>query len=148
MVKKQIKMKYINISWSQFNTMVNILSGFISRSEEKFDGIYGIPRGGLCLAVCLSHKLDIPLTITVSKNTLVVDDISDNGLTLEYYTTLGSKIATLFSTDWTITKPNWFIQKKLNKDEWIVFPWEDKMGERQTTLDEFEEKKDDKNTEK
>ena len=36
------------------------------------------------------------------------------------------KIATLYSTDWTIAKPNWFVEKKKSKNDWLIFPWESK----------------------
>ena len=48
-------------------------------------GIYGIPRGGLCLAVALSHKLNIELLKEPRNNILIVDDIYDSGETLHRY---------------------------------------------------------------
>jgi hypoxanthine phosphoribosyltransferase len=72
-----------------------------------FDLIYGIPRGGLPIAVWLSHRLNKPMTTNLneipkefrsaedftdllvrednhnSKRLLIVDDIVDTGITLE-----------------------------------------------------------------
>ena len=126
-------MKKLYISWEQFGMMVEELGNKI---KGTFDGIYGLPRGGLPIAVYMSHKFNIPLLLYPTENSLVVDDISDTGKTLQSHK--NKKIACLFSTDWTETKPDWFVDKKLNKDEWIVYPWEEDMEKRQTTLDEFE----------
>jgi len=126
-------MKKLFISWDIYEEMVSKLAEMI---DGDFDGIYAPPRGGLVMAVNLSHKLKLPILMYPTENSLVVDDISDTGKTLHYIKR--KAIACLFSTDWTITKPDWFVDKKLNKDEWIVYPWEEKMDERQTTLDEFE----------
>jgi uncharacterized protein len=117
-------MKKKNITWNVFETMLNELARKIKKSNIKFDGVYGIPRGGLPIAVCLSHKLDIPLLVKPTKNALIVDDISDNGNNLNSFK--NNNIATLFVTDWTITKPKFWVKKKLNKEEWIIFPWEKK----------------------
>ena len=125
-------MKNLYVSWEEFGRMIDKLSEQI---EGTFDGVYGVPRGGIIIALCLSHKLNIPILLYPTENSLVVDDISDTGKTLASHK--NKKIACLFSTDWTITKPDWFVDKKLNKDEWIIFPWEENMEDRQTTLDEF-----------
>jgi hypoxanthine phosphoribosyltransferase len=117
-------MKKVIISWDKATKMIEKLAKQIKKSKTKFDGVYGIPRGGLPLAVMMSHQLNIPVLLYPTKNTLVVDDISDNGFTLQRMK--NKKIATLYSTDWTITKPDWFVDKKLHKDDWLVFPWEKK----------------------
>src|SRR3989338_2638909 len=120
-------MKKIFVSWKEFDEMAKELIKKIKSSNEKFDGVYGIPRGGLVLAVHISHNLDLPLLLYPTKNTLVVDDISDNGNTLS--SMKNRKIATLFSTPWTKTKPDWNIKSKENEDHWIVFPWENQESE-------------------
>ena len=117
-------MKKISISWDEVDKMIDKLAKEIKKSKIRFDGIYGIPRGGLPLAVFLSHKLNLPVLLYPSKDTLVVDDISDNGYTLQRMK--NKKIATLYSTKWTITPPNWHVKEKLDKTDWIVFPWEKK----------------------
>ena len=116
-------MKNIKVSWNKFNRMINNLSNQIKERKINFDGIYGIPRGGLTIAVCLSHKLDLPLLLYPTKKSLTIDDIADKGHTLHSFK--DRFIATLFTTDWTITKPNCWVEKKKSKDEWIVFPWEE-----------------------
>ena len=54
--RKEIKMK-INFTWNEFDKSVEQIANKCSFKE--FSGIYGVPRGGLCLAVALSHKLKI-----------------------------------------------------------------------------------------
>jgi hypoxanthine phosphoribosyltransferase len=117
-------MNKINISWNKVGKMIDSLAEKIKKSGIKFDGVFGIPRGGLPLAVILSHRLEVPVLLYPTKNTLVVDDISDNGFTLQRMK--NKKIATLYSTKWTITKPDWFIEMKKSKNDWLVFPWEKK----------------------
>jgi uncharacterized protein len=112
----------IYITWEETMKMVEELVQKIKDSKMNFDGIYGIPRGGLPIAVILSYRLNTPVLLYPTKETLVVDDISDNGFTLQRMK--NKKIATLYSTNWTITKPDWFVKMKESQDDWLVFPWE------------------------
>ena len=116
-------MNYIEFTWKQFNESVEKLTQKIKRSNLIFDGIYGVPRGGLPLAVALSHTLKLPLLLNPSKDSLVVDDISDNGDTLLHMK--NKRIATLVSTEWTISPPDYTDKYKRNRKDWIVFPWEE-----------------------
>ena len=116
-------MNKIKLNWKEFDDMINKLCKQILSSNIKVKNIFGIPRGGLILAVCLSHKLKLPLSIIPSSKSLIVDDISDTGKTLRTYKDF-NYIVTLFTTDWTNVIPNFWISKKLNKNDWIVFPWE------------------------
>ena len=107
-------------SWSEFDSCVEQIA-----KECKFlelSGIYGIPRGGLCLAVALSHKLKINLISKPIKNSLIVDDIYDSGITLNGFKDIeGALFYVLFSK----IDPIWWNTVNLSKKgEWIVFPWE------------------------
>lgn len=107
--------------------MIEQLTKKIKESKLQFDGIYGVPRGGLPLAVAISHRLELPILTYPTPKSLVVDDISDTGKTLA---NMGNKkIACLFTTDWTEAKPDWFIKKKERQTQWLVFPWEDQTRE-------------------
>ena len=46
-------------TWSEFDKSVEYITN--NCKNLKLSGIYGVPRGGLCLAVALSHKLKIKL---------------------------------------------------------------------------------------
>tara|TARA_B100000161_G_scaffold205499_1_gene150665 strand:- start:224 stop:619 length:396 start_codon:yes stop_codon:yes gene_type:complete len=111
-------------SWSQFDKSVEYIASKCKFLE--FSGIYGVPRGGLCLAVALSHKLKIKLLSAPAKNSLIVDDVFETGLTLNTFKDIeGAMFFVLFSK----ISPSWwntvFISKK---NEWIVFPWENALN--------------------
>jgi len=92
--------------------------------DLNVDSIYGIPRGGLSIALYLSHLTGLPIIEkeNINRHTLVVDDISDSGTTLAKYKLLGCKIATIYYHRQSKVKPDIWIYEK-GKD-WIKFPWE------------------------
>ena len=65
-------------SWSEFDKSVEQIANKCRFKE--FSGVYGVPRGGLCLAVALSHKLKIELISEPLKNSLIVDDVYETCL--------------------------------------------------------------------
>ena len=107
-------------TWSEFDRSVEHIAKKCKFLE--FSGIYGVPRGGLCLAVALSHKLKINLISKPTKNSLIVDDIYETGITLNAFKDVeGAMFFVLFSK----IKPTWWNTVHLSeKREWIVFPWE------------------------
>ena len=119
-------------NWSEFDKSVEQIASKCKFLE--FSGIYGVPRGGLCLAVALSHKLRIELISKPIKNSLIVDDVYETGITLNAFKDIeGAMFFVLFSK----SKPKWwetvFISKK---NEWIVFPWENTLNS-QTERDDY-----------
>jgi len=123
-------------TWSEFDKSVEQIAK--KCKFLKFSGIYGIPRGGLCLAVALSHKLKIELISKPIKNSLIVDDVYETGLTLTTFKDIeGAVFFVLFSK----IKPSWwntvFISKK---SEWIVFPWENSLNSK-SDRDEYIKKR-------
>ena len=112
-------------TWSEFDRSVE----YIANQCKSFElsGIYGVPRGGLCLAVALSHKLNIKLIEKPIRNSLIVDDVFETGLTLSNFKNIkGANFYVLFSKK----KPIWWNAVNLTyKEEWIVFPWENKENE-------------------
>ena len=111
-------------TWKEFDKSVDYIAK--KCKSWKLSGVYGIPRGGLCLAVALSHKLDIKLIDKPSKNSLIVDDVFETGITLENFKHIeGVNFFVLVSKK----KPIWWNTVKLhNKKEWIIFPWENKKS--------------------
>ncbi len=111
-------------SWTEFDKSVEYIANECSFS--KFSGIYGVPRGGLCLAVALSHKLNINLISAPKKNSLIVDDIYDTGITLNSFKDIeGARFFVLFSK----IKPTWWNTVNISKkSEWIIFPWENPLN--------------------
>ena len=113
-------------TWSEFDKSVEHIAK--KCRFRDFSGIYGVPRGGLCLAVALSHKLKIELISEPLKNSLIVDDVYETGITLTTFKDIeGAMFFVLFSK----RKPLWwntvFISKK---SQWIVFPWENKINSK------------------
>ncbi len=108
------------LSWREFDDCVLAISNRCK--NKKFNGIYGFPRGGLCLAVALSHSLNLPILDEPENNSLIVDDIYDTGYTLEKTKHLkGSETHVWISKH----KPTWWNAYKYTKEkDWIVFPWE------------------------
>ena len=107
-------------TWNEFDKSVEYIANKCKFIE--FSGIYGVPRGGLCLAVALSHKLKINLISEPLKNSLIVDDVYETGITLNTFKDIdGAMFFVLFSK----VKPTWWNTVNLSKKkEWIVFPWE------------------------
>ena len=111
-------------SWREFDKSVEHIANKCKLLE--FSGIYGVPRGGLCLAVALSHKLKINLISEPIKNSLIVDDIYETGITLNTFKDIeGAMFFVLFSK----IKPTWWNTVNISKKrEWIVFPWENTIN--------------------
>ena len=111
-------------SWCEFDKSVENIANKCKFLE--FSGIYGIPRGGLCLAVALSHKLKINLISEPIKNSLIVDDIYETGITLKAFKHIeGAMFFVLFSK----VSPTWWNSVQISeKNEWIVFPWENPLN--------------------
>ena len=112
-------------SWSDFDKSVDYIA-----NQCKFwsiSGVYGVPRGGLCLAVALSHKLNIPLAEKPIKNSLIVDDVYETGLTLSNFKNIeGVNFFVLVSKK----EPIWWNTVTLTyQKEWIIFPWENKTNQ-------------------
>ena len=110
----------IYFTWRDFDKSVVQIADKCKNLE--FSGVYGIPRGGLCLAVAISHKLKINLISKPKKNSLIVDDVYESGITLKTYKDIeGAMFFVLFSK----VKPTWWNTVYISeKSEWIVFPWE------------------------
>jgi len=130
--------KYLN--WTQLQTQVELLCNDItehvvntttglSTPREFYRGVYGIPRGGLIIAVMMSHRLGIPYTDRLQslygEKFLVVDDIADTGTTLEQMKAevfQNAEFATIHYNEQSVVEPNFWVSKK--NSDWIVYPWE------------------------
>ena len=123
-------------TWQEFDKSVEHIANKCKLSD--FSGIYGVPRGGLCLAVSLSHKLKINLLAEPIKNSLIVDDVYETGITLNTFKDIeGAMFFVLFSK----IKPLWWNTVHISeKSEWIVFPWEN-AANLQIDRDEYIKKR-------
>ena len=121
----QAKIKMISyFSWREFDKSVEYIANKCKSLE--FSGIYGVPRGGLCLAVALSHKLKINMISEPIQNSLIVDDVYETGITLNTFKEIkGAMFFVLFSK----IKPIWWNTVFISeKSEWIVFPCENELN--------------------
>ncbi len=123
-------MKKIYLSWPEFNRAVLKLSKTLKKNRQ-IKNIYGIPRGGLTLAVSLSHQLNVPLVLSeseISPQTLVVDDIYDTGKTINALFSRHNlrQAAFWFRNRETPLPENFEIISLGSKksSEWLIFPWE------------------------
>ena len=106
------------MSYKEFVNACKEIAKRVDRSRVK--DVFGIPRGGLVLAVYLSYMLNLPLVTKPSKDSLIADDIADTGQTLKPYKNY--YIVTLYYHKQSIVIPDIWIHEK--KDKWIKYPWE------------------------
>ena len=109
-------------TWLDFDTAIEELAAKIKSSGLKFDGIYGIPRGGLVVAVALSHRLELPLTFdTEGSLVLVVDDICDSGKTLAPY--MQEFVTAVIHIVKSVSAyPSFWV--RVRGADWVKYPWE------------------------
>jgi len=123
-------------TWDEFDKSVEYIANKCRFLD--FSGIYGIPRGGLCLAVALSHKLKINLISEPIKNSLIVDDVYETGITLN---TLKDVEGAMYFVLFSKIEPSWWNSVFVSsKSEWIVFPWENTLN-LQTDRQEYIKKR-------
>lgn len=109
-----------HLSWAEFDAAVERITAMAQ--GVPLCGVYGLPRGGLPLAVALSHRLGVPLLQVPTFGCLLVDDIYETGRTLEPYQGLPSLTAVWISK----VAPTWWKAAEIAPGlEWLVFPWED-----------------------
>ena len=125
-IKEDIDSKHY-LSWTGFEFAMNELVKDYKENNYKCDAIYGPPRGGLPIAVTLSHRLGIPIIQDYversGKTVLIVDDIADTGKTLKPLVGPHVVSYTIYYHRQSIVEPNYWVFEK--KDEWVVFPWEE-----------------------
>ena len=121
------------VSWELIDECVTDIAFHLKDTGKDFKGVYGIPRGGVILAVLLSHKLDLPYVENPYDYQLddfiVIDDVADTGETLKFYeeTFEKSYIVTIHEHEQSIVKPDYSVIDK--GDKWIVYPWETEDSE-------------------
>lgn len=141
MVAVPAGVRLFEYTWEQFDADVERIARAVESSGRKFSHIYGLPRGGLTLAVALSHRLGIPLFESLNpekvinrmyvSGVLVVDDLSDTGEQLSKFRgqigdqELSFFIATIHKKPWTKVVPDIWLHETT---DWVVYPWEKSRG--------------------
>ncbi len=128
LVQKRDGQELLPISWNNLQFITDELIKTIERKQIKFNSVYPIPRGGLMVALMLSHKFDVPLLMReddICKDCLICDDIVDSGKTLEYYRRKFPKnnVATLHVRSTASSKPDVWAFEIMNTS-WVHYPWE------------------------
>jgi len=114
--------KLETLLWADFDRTVKHLTYYVSREWGfEIENIVGRWRGGLPLAVALSHALKLPLVTGIGPRTLYVTDV--------YY---GDRplpaMAPLYTVAWGIREPmtcpdGLYAVYRVPADTWAVFPW-------------------------
>lgn len=119
------------VTWEEFDKAVDVLEQKIKQhmkeSGKNYIGVYGIPRGGVTLAVRLSHRLGIPLTQHFYQEDIILcDEIADEGKTLYFYTK--NNFDSVLTVVWHKRKrckiePDIYVEEIDNLD-WVEYGWE------------------------
>ena len=125
----------IKVTYSEFEEMMKELVTVLYPNRHEYACVHGLPRGGLSIAVHLSHYLQLPLMMNVTqfstefpnRKLLVVDDIIDTGRTFERFLEIAKLKNIKYDTAVLYYKPNssYYPSYHLKEtDDWICFPWE------------------------
>ena len=115
------------VTYNEYSELLNLLVYKLRRDEriKRIKTVYGIPRGGLPIAIHLSHAMGWEFTNNPFhdhyENTIIVDDIADTGVTLKKCGNLYAT-ATLFYKPRSEFVPDFYVEETTR---WVVFPWED-----------------------
>ena len=138
----QLVSKVHKMSWEQFDDFSDFLHGMMTNDPFIPSCIVGLARGGLPLAVKLSHKFNVPLhpvtyqlrdgkqqdNFVCPDNALVVDDINDSGETLrkfmfqQHHSVRTAVLINKPDSVYDVEYAAW--DSPYDHDVWFQFPWE------------------------
>ena len=122
-----------SVSWGEYFQLTDkLIATILQKVGFKYTYIHGIPRGGLVLAVILSHRLNLKFLETnmelsklaLTEKVLVVDDLVDTGKTLETFSS-HFDTAVLFKKPWSTVQPIYYVAETT---KWVIFPYEKNIG--------------------
>jgi hypothetical protein len=131
--------KQHNVSWTDFDAMIDGLCTQMEKAKFRPNVILGITKGGIVPAVVLCYRTGALLQVSTQgfdepiRSILIVDDVSDTGRTLQEWVFRCKlvkvvKTATLFIKEESKLIPD-FYSSGVRSDVWINFPWEMQMHE-------------------
>jgi len=139
----------VNIPWDTVYAWCRdvspLLNGMYNNFYGRPTGIYGEPRGGLPIAVTLSHFTNLPLILDLDQHlkdtkgpVLWVDDVIDTGHALKnayrrlgsdhYYLALHVKERSKNLLREREAQPSfmgWWPSLVVPNNYWLIYPWED-----------------------
>jgi len=125
----------IGLTYREYGKLVDEAMVHLFKLRKHFDAVYGLPRGGLPLAVHISHHLNVPMVSNLIQfsqehpdgKLLVVDDIVDTGKTFDRLNEITDiqnidfySLVLYFKTRSTYI-PDHYMKETAS---WLVFPWE------------------------
>jgi len=122
-----------NVSWSEIESLIQILAKKISGSSRTYSNIVTLSRGGLIPSRLLADHLDIKKIFVdktnISSDSLFVDDIFDTGDTFAKILSRvddPSKLTfvTLFARCGKTLPKQLIYAKKTASGSYVVFPWD------------------------
>jgi len=117
------------VNWQGFEHACIAIARYVTDSGFKPEAILGIPRGGLNLAVRLSHLLTVPMTDNPNycvAPCLIVDDLIDTGYTVTRVLRSMPKLRNYRIVCWHLRdgadiQPHFHVESALNDN--IIYPW-------------------------
>ena len=112
-------------TWEEFSVDCIKLAGELVGKKFNFCSIYGVPRGGVAMAVRLSSILGLPLCGDpkefkgIENSLIIVDAMVDSGKTRKEFENF--YFAALHIKPWAEPKPDLFANMT---EYWIDYPWE------------------------
>lgn len=125
------------VEWPEFNRTIARMADWVRALSNASptsapSAVYGQPRGGLPLAVALSHALGIPLCTELSKRPtrlVFVDDIYDSGSTWNAWVNkheLPTLSLVWFARQGVLIPSAVQYCEDVARGIWVVFPWENR----------------------
>ncbi len=121
-MKKESKIFY---PISQFNQDIYQLFSILQKLPRPFTRVYGIPKGGVPIAIALAGLMDgMKVVDKPEMADLIVDDLCDTGRTLKTVRDRvpAASVAVLHRKAWCPIKPNIILHDDCK--DWIVYWWE------------------------
>jgi hypoxanthine phosphoribosyltransferase len=123
------------MTWEHFEEAMRSAVAELSKHPlipNQPTGVYGIPRGGLIVAVTLSHRLSIPWLAEPQPGCILVDDVIETGHTMQtLINNLHKQHPGLHWATWVwITKnllPRISYHRYVDPKIWVCFPWSDPL---------------------
>lgn len=134
-------MKFIPVPWDEVEAAGKLIAS--DHIGTGITAVYGRPRGGLVLAVIVSHYMGIPLIDHLpldsdASSILWVDDIIDSGKTIEEDITKLPELKTAAMYRRAGKHAfGAFTVFEAESDWWLVFPWED-LNKAQQDMETYE----------